>query len=60
MIRAGIIGCGHVAQFAYVPGIKLLGDQITVVAAFDTVAERAETVAGEFPGAAAYLSLIHI
>lgn len=57
MIRAGIIGCGHVAQFAYVPGIKLLGDQITVVAAFDTVAERAETVAGEFPGAAAYTSM---
>jgi predicted dehydrogenase len=57
MIRAGIIGCGHVAQYAYVPGIKLLGDQITVVAAFDTIEERAATVAGEFPGAAAYTSM---
>jgi predicted dehydrogenase len=57
MIRAGIIGCGHVAQFAYVPGIELLADQITVVAAFDTIAERAETVAGSFPGAAAYTSM---
>jgi predicted dehydrogenase len=57
MIRAGIIGCGHVAQFAYVPGIKLLTDQITVVAAFDTIAERAETVAGAFPGAVAYTAM---
>ena len=57
MIRAGIIGCGHVAQFAYVPGIKLLADQISVVAAFDTIEERARTVAGEFPGAAAYTSM---
>ena len=57
MIRAGIIGCGHVAQYAYVPGIKLLADQITVVAAFDTIEERATTVADAFPGAGAYTSM---
>lgn len=57
MIRAGIIGCGHVAQFAYVPAFKLLADHITVVAAFDTIAERAETVAGAFSDAAAYTSM---
>jgi predicted dehydrogenase len=57
MIRAGIIGCGHVAQYAYVPGIKLLADRITVVAAFDTIAERAEAVAGAFPDATAYTTM---
>lgn len=57
MIRAGIIGCGDVAQRAYVPGIQQLADQITVVAAFDTVADRADTVAGMFPDATAYTSM---
>jgi predicted dehydrogenase len=46
-----------VAQYAYVPGIQLLGDQITVVAAFDTVEERAATVAGAFSDAVAYTSM---
>lgn len=57
MIRAGIIGCGHVAQYAYVPGIQLLGDQITVVATFDTIEERAAAVAAPFPDAVAYTSM---
>jgi predicted dehydrogenase len=57
MIRAGIIGCGHVAQYAYVPGIKLLGDRITVVATFDTIADRAEAVASVFPDATAYTTM---
>lgn len=57
MIRAGIIGCGHVAQYAYVPGIQQLSERITVVAAFDTIAERAETVAGNFPEASSYTSM---
>lgn len=54
MIRAGIIGCGDVARRAYIPGVQELSDRITVVAAFDTVAERANEVAGMFPNAIGY------
>ncbi len=54
MIRAGIIGCGDVARRAYVPGVQELSDRITVVAAFDSVAERANEVAGMFPNAIGY------
>ena len=57
MIRAGIIGCGDVARRAYLPGIRELADRITVAAAFDTIAERAEDVAGMFDGAAPYTSM---
>lgn len=57
MIRAGIIGCGDVARRAYIPGIQELADRITVVAAFDTLTERAEDVAGMFPSASAYTSM---
>lgn len=57
MIRAGIIGCGDVAQRAYVPGFLELSDRIAVVATFDTVGERADLVAGKFNDAAAYTSM---
>lgn len=57
MIRAGVIGCGDVARRAYIPGVQELGDRITVVAAFDTIAERAQDIAGMFPDASAYTSL---
>lgn len=57
MIRAGIIGCGDVARRAYIPGIQEFADRITVVAAFDTIAERAEDVAGMFPSASPYTSM---
>lgn len=57
MIRAGIIGCGDVAQRAYVPGFQELASRIEVVATFDTVADRAELVAGTFSDATAYTSM---
>src|SRR5690606_18315657 len=57
MVRAGVIGCGDVARRAYIPGVQELGDRITVVAAFDTIAERAQDIAGMFPDASAYTSL---
>jgi predicted dehydrogenase len=57
MIRAGIIGCGDVAQRAYIPGIQELSERITVVATFDTVADRSEDAAGMFEGARDYTSL---
>ncbi|HEV2127770.1 MAG TPA: Gfo/Idh/MocA family oxidoreductase [Thermomicrobiales bacterium] len=57
MIRAGIIGCGDVARRAYIPDIQELADRITVVAAFDTVADRAGDIVGMFPGATAYTSI---
>lgn len=57
MIRAGIIGCGDVARRAYIPGIQEFADRITVVAAFDPAAGRADDIAGMFTGAAAYTAL---
>lgn len=57
MIRAGVIGCGDVARRAYIPGVQELGDRITVVAAFDTIEERAQDIADMFPDATAYTSM---
>ncbi len=57
MIRAGIIGCGDVARRAYIPGIQELADRITLVATFDTMAERAEDIASMFPDATDYTSI---
>ena len=45
------------ARRAYIPGVQELGDRITVVAAFDTIAERAQDIAGMFPDASAYTSM---
>lgn len=58
MIRCGVIGCGHVAQAEYFPGIQALGDdRAKVVAIFDTVQERVDTALAQNPGAAGYTTL---
>lgn len=54
-IRAGVIGCGFIAQYTYLPVIGQIGaDHIDVVAVFDTVAERVAIAQELFPAAAGY------
>ncbi len=54
-IRAGVIGCGFIAQYTYLPVIKQIGaDRIDVVAVFDTVQERVDVARQEFPEATGY------
>lgn len=50
MINVGVIGCGDVAQRAYLPGMKELADRIRVVALFDIAEARVQAAAALFPG----------
>ena len=50
MINVGVIGCGDVAQRAYLPGMKELSDRVKVVALFDVVEDRVQAAAALFPG----------
>ena len=50
MIKVGVIGCGDVAQRAYLPGMQELADRVMVVALFDVVEERVTNAAALFPG----------
>lgn len=55
MIRVGVIGCGHVAQEAYIPGLMALGsERATVVAVFDTLQERVDDALKMLPAAKGY------
>lgn len=54
-IRAGVIGCGFIAQYTYLPVLKQIGaDRIDVVAVFDTVQDRVDIAQKEFPAAGGY------
>lgn len=54
MVNLGVIGCGHVALYQYLPALKPLAGKATVVACGDPQRERAEQAAALFPGARAY------
>ena len=55
MIRVGVVGCGHVAQDAYLPGLATVGpERAPVVAVFDTLQERVDDVVAKLPGTAGY------
>lgn len=55
MIKVGVIGCGHVAREAYLPGLAALGEErARVVALFDTLQERVDDALETLPGAAGY------
>lgn len=54
-IRSGVVGCGFIAQYTYLPVVAQIGaDRIDVVAVFDTVAERVAVAQERFPDAAGY------
>ena len=56
-IRVGVVGCGFIAQYTYLPVIKQIGaDQVDVVAAFDTVQERVDVALEQYPNARGYTS----
>ena len=55
MIRVGVVGCGHVARDAYLPGLAALGeDRARVVAVFDTLQERVDDALAKLPAATGY------
>lgn len=55
VIRIGIIGCGHIAQEIYIPGLVQVGeDRVRVVAVFDTMEQRVQEALALAPGAAGY------
>jgi len=56
MINVGVIGCGHVAQAEYLPGLQSLGDRVRIVALFDVIEDRVKEVAAKYPGSTAYTS----
>lgn len=56
-IRVGIVGCGFIAQYTYLPALAEIGpDRVEVVAAFDTVQERVDVALNQFPKASGYTS----
>ncbi len=56
-IRAGIVGCGFIAQYTYLPVLADIGaDRVEVVAVFDTVQERVDVALGQHPRASGYTS----
>lgn len=55
VIKVGVVGCGHVAREAYLPGLAALGeDRAQVVAVFDTLQERVDDALAKLPGATGY------
>ena len=57
-LRIGVIGCGFIAQYTYLPVIAQIGaDRATVVAVFDTVEERVNVAREQFPDAVGYTNL---
>lgn len=56
MINVGVIGCGHVAQAEYLPGLASFTDRVKIVALFDVLEERVNSVASQYPGSTAYTS----
>ncbi|MDQ3444295.1 MAG: Gfo/Idh/MocA family oxidoreductase [Chloroflexota bacterium] len=56
-IRVGIVGCGFIAQYTYLPVLAEIGaERVEVVAAFDTVQERVDVALETFPQASGYTS----
>jgi predicted dehydrogenase len=56
-IRVGVVGCGFIAQYTYLPVIAQVGsDRIDVVAVFDTMEERVAVAQEQYPNAAGYTS----
>lgn len=56
-IRAGVVGCGFIAQYTYLPVLTQMGsERIDVVAVFDTMPERVAVAQEQFPAAAGYTS----
>ena len=56
-IRVGIVGCGFIAQYTYLPVLAEIGaDRVDVVAVFDTVQERVGVALETFPHASGYTS----
>jgi predicted dehydrogenase len=54
-IRIGVVGCGYIAQYTYLPVIARIGPQrAEVVAVFDTAPERVAVAREQFPDAAGY------
>lgn len=54
-IRVGIVGCGFIAQYTYLPVLAEIGsERVEVVAAFDTVQERVDVARETFPEASGY------
>ncbi len=57
-VRVGVIGCGFIAQYTYLPVISQVGaGRADVVAAFDTVEERVAIAREQFPNATGYTDL---
>ncbi|HEX4215122.1 MAG TPA: Gfo/Idh/MocA family oxidoreductase [Candidatus Dormibacteraeota bacterium] len=57
--KVGIVGCGDIAGWNYLPGTHALAGTVDIVATCDAVADRARSAAAEFgaPGCRAYTSL---
>ncbi|MGI8963427.1 MAG: Gfo/Idh/MocA family protein [Thermomicrobiales bacterium] len=56
-IRVGVVGCGFIAQYTYLPALAEIGAaRVDVVAASDTVRERVDIALDQFPGATGYTS----
>ena len=49
-LKAGIIGCGGIANGKHMPAIRTAG-RVELVAFCDLIRERAEKAAGEYGGA---------
>jgi predicted dehydrogenase len=56
VINVGVIGCGHVAQAEYLPGLASFSDRVKIVALFDVLEDRVNDVAAQYPGSKAYTS----
>jgi predicted dehydrogenase len=56
VIYVGVIGCGHVAQAEYLPGLQSFTDRVKIVALFDVLEDRVRDVAAKYPGSTAYTS----
>jgi predicted dehydrogenase len=56
VINVGVIGCGHVAQAEYLPGLASFADRVKIVALFDVLEERVNSVAAQYSGSKAYTS----
>lgn len=56
MINVGVIGCGHVAQAEYLPGLASFPDRVKIVALFDVIEDRVKSVAETYPGSTPYTS----
>ena len=55
-LKAGIVGCGGIANQKHFPALKLLKDEVEIVHFCDIVEERAVKAAKEFGGAGAKIT----